>query len=110
MSVINALSSASVGAIGLLVLLLLIDIGFGVLRSLTSSIQTARGHQLTIKGFDWTYLGNFARSVLFSPPVLAVAGSLWAAAQTSGATSTSILAAGSAAALTQDVILLRDIV
>jgi hypothetical protein len=91
------------------VLVLCIDIAAGVVRSMVALWRKNAATALTIKSFDWNYLGSFAKSQLMSPPVMAVAGALALAVISPDGTKQSIYAVASAAAFAQAVILTRDI-
>jgi hypothetical protein len=108
MSVSDTLAGAFNPVLAFFVLVLLIDIAFGVGKSLIASLMASRGHAVITKGFDATYLANFAKSQLLSPPVLAVAGAVLLAAQ-QGADTHAILAIATTAAFAQSLILSRDI-
>jgi len=111
-NLLPALAGAINPVLAFFVLVLAIDIGLGVIRSLAASLQTRRlgAVPTSVKGFDWSYLGSFAKTQLLSPPVVALAGALYLAVQVPGATKDSILAIATSAAFAQSLILSRDIV
>lgn len=108
-NLVPVLSGSLAALLAYFVVVLCIDIAFGVVRSMVALGRSKAATALSTKGFDWAYLGNFAESTLKSPPVMAIAGALALAAIAPDATKQSILAVASAAAFAQSAILTRDI-
>lgn len=107
---VSVLSGSLAVLLAYFVLVLCLDIAIGVIRSMVALARGKAATALSIKTFDWNFLGSFARTQLMSPPVLAIAGSIALAVIAPDATKQSLLAVASAATFAQSAILTRDII